>query len=254
MKKERLIKQSSLLMVFSALLTVICLILSLPLVSAAEDTSKVEGVEVLIQTDKNSYTAEETVHATVTITNGNYYAIENLQLQIFVPDGLILADESLATKTLRLEPGETLKLEGIDFTWKNPNEVNQELCEYNAKAEKVEKRVSFAKDTLAKLSFEDETFDAVVSNMAFHKASGNKQDMVREAIRVLKPGGAFCIEDNFRSRRLFGNMEKFCEDLLAEGVVSEIHYAPNNDKLDFIPSYLRFPWTLGNMGMIWGKK
>lgn len=122
MKKERLIKQSSLLMVFSALLTVICLILSLPLVSAAEDTSKVEGVEVLIQTDKNSYTAEETVHATVTITNGNYYAIENLQLQIFVPDGLILADESLATKTLRLEPGETLKLEGIDFTWKNPNE------------------------------------------------------------------------------------------------------------------------------------
>lgn len=145
------------------------------------------------------------------------------------------------------------KVVGVD-AWKNPNEVSQQLCDYNAKAEEVDKRVTFQQESLAKLSFEDEKFDAVISNMGLHKASGDKREMIKEAIRVLKPGGAFCLEDNFRSKRLFGNMEQFCEQLLADGVVSEIHYAPKNDKLDFIPFYLRFPWSLGRMGMIWGKK
>ena len=92
----------------------------------------------------------------------------------------------------------------------------KELCEQNAQAEGVS-NVSFQKGDACKLGFSDETFDAVTSNYVYHNITGkNKQALLRETLRVLKKGGTFAIHDLMEPVR-YGNMEKFVQELKAEG-------------------------------------
>lgn len=56
-------------------------------------------------------------------------------------------------------------------------------------------RITFQKGDAAQLPFADESFDAAVSNFVFHevRTAKDKRDVVREALRVVKPGGAFSV-------------------------------------------------------------
>ena len=68
-----------------------------------------------------------------------------------------------------------------------------------------------------KLDFPDETFDAVTSNYVYHNMVGvNKQQLLRETLRVLKKGGTFAIHDLMSPVR-YGDMQKFAETLKEEG-------------------------------------
>ena len=67
------------------------------------------------------------------------------------------------------------------------------------------------------LDYPDETFDAVTSNYVYHNISGvNKQELLRETLRVLKRGGTFAIHD-LMSRARYGDMEGFAQQLRDEG-------------------------------------
>lgn len=93
---------------------------------------------------------------------------------------------------------------------------SRELCESNAQAEGVS-NVSFQKGDACKLDFPDETFDVVTSNYVYHNITGsNKQDLLRETLRVLKKGGTFATHDMMEPAR-YGDMEAFAEELKAEG-------------------------------------
>ncbi len=48
-------------------------------------------------------------------------------------------------------------------------------------------------------------------------------------------------------------MNEFVEQLKAEGI-TEIHYLPEVDQMDFIPGFIRAPWMLYQMGLIYGRK
>ena len=105
---------------------------------------------------------------------------------------------------------------GIDRWGAEYASFNKELCEKNAEAEGVS-NVSFQKGDACKLDFPDETFDAVTSNYVYHNITGkNKQALLRETLRVLKKGGTFAIHDLMEPSR-YGDMEKFVEELKAEG-------------------------------------
>ena len=84
---------------------------------------------------------------------------------------------------------------GMDY-WGKEWSYAKEQCEQNAKLEGVAARGRFEKGDAAKLAFPDETFDAVVSNFVFHevRTAKDKRDVVREALRVLKKGGAFSLQ------------------------------------------------------------
>ncbi len=106
------------------------------------------------------------------------------------------------------------------------------------------------------LDFPDETFDAAVSNFVFHevRSAKNKRDVVKEALRVVKKGGAFSFQDMFSQKSLYGDMEEFVEELKKEGI-TEIHYIGNLEKkLDFIPGYATTPWMISGMGILYGRK
>ena len=53
--------------------------------------------------------------------------------------------------------------------------------------------------------------------------------MVREALRIVKKGGAFSFQDMFSQKALYGDMEEFVEELKKEGI-TEIHYIGNLEK------------------------
>lgn len=105
---------------------------------------------------------------------------------------------------------------GIDKWGPEYASFSKKLCEENAAAEGIE-NVVFGKGNAVKLGFDDESFDAVTSNYVYHNIAGcDKQKLLRETLRVLKKGGTFAIHDLMEPAR-YGDMEKFCEELRAEG-------------------------------------
>ena len=105
---------------------------------------------------------------------------------------------------------------GVDRWGKDYAEFSLPLCRSNAKAEGVS-NTEFQKADATKLSFADETFDAVTSNYVYHNISGvDKQELLLEALRTLKKGGTFAIHD-LMSKNRYGDMEAFCRKLKEMG-------------------------------------
>lgn len=146
------------------------------------------------------------------------------------------------------------KFVGMDY-WGKEWSYAKEQCENNALAEGVSDKMYFEKGDAAKLNYSDNAFDAVVSNFVFHevKTQPDKRLVVREALRVVKKGGAFAFQDLFGQKAIYGDMNIFIGELKNEGI-SEIHYIPDVDKMSFIPSYVRAPWMLYGVGLIYGIK
>lgn len=118
------------------------------------------------------------------------------------------------------------KMVGLDRWGLEYSNYSKKLCENNAEAEGVS-NTEFVKGDAVKLDFDDETFDAVTSNYVYHNITGvNKQKLLRETLRVLKKGGTFAIHD-IMSKARYGDMEKFMEELKAEGY-EEVRMIPTD--------------------------
>ncbi len=105
---------------------------------------------------------------------------------------------------------------GIDRWGKEYASFNKLLCESNAKIERAQ-NVSFMQGNALKLPFEDETFDAIVSNYVYHNIpSKDRQSILLETLRTLKKGGSFAIHDIF-SKRKYGDMDAFLRKLKGMG-------------------------------------
>ena len=92
-----------------------------------------------------------------------------------------------------------------------------------------------------------------MSNFVFHevRTQPDKLALVKEALRVVKPGGYFAFEDVFYSKRVYGDMDKFVEAL--KPYVDEIHFEDMR-KPDYAPKFLNTPLILGQMGMYLGQE
>lgn len=147
------------------------------------------------------------------------------------------------------------QLTGMDY-WGAEWNYAKEQCERNARTEGVGERIRFVKGDAAHLDFANETFDAVVSNFVFHevRTAKDKRDVVREALRVVKKGGAFAFQDLFDQAALYGDMEEFVQELRHVGV-AEIHYIGGlENKWEFVPGYAKTPWVISGVGILYGIK
>ena len=88
----------------------------------------------------------------------------------------------------------------------------------------------------------------------FHEvhSARDKRDVVREDLRVIRPGGAFAFQDLFGQKKVYGDMEEFLHDLQKEGLVQKIHYIANIEKKASVPSFIHTQWMVKDAGLIYG--
>jgi SAM-dependent methyltransferase len=142
---------------------------------------------------------------------------------------------------------------GLDY-WGAGWDYNKNQCQQNAALEGVPGRIEFVNGTASKLPFEDERFDAVVSNFTFHEVrdAKNKRDVVKEALRVVKKGGLFAFHDLFYQKSLYGDVDEMLTELRTLAI-AEIDIITTST-LEIIPNFLRTPSMLGTIGLLYGRK
>ncbi|MTK07055.1 MAG: class I SAM-dependent methyltransferase [Hungatella sp.] len=145
------------------------------------------------------------------------------------------------------------EITGIDY-WGAQWNYAREQCEENRRIEQVQP-ITFIKGDAATLPFQSESFDAVISNFVFHEVmtQSDKRKLVREALRVVKKGGVFAFHDLFEQKILYGDMKVLVEELKKEGI-TEIYYIPHTENMKCIPFYVKAPWLLSGLGMLYGVK
>jgi SAM-dependent methyltransferase len=142
---------------------------------------------------------------------------------------------------------------GLDY-WGGQWEYSQKVCEANAALEGVAGRVTFRQASAGKLPFEDGIYDAVVSNLTFHevKDTKDKKDLVREALRVLKPGGSFAFQDLFLWKQIYGEPDELVKTVRDWGT-GEVEFI-NTSKSPFLPAAVKLPFMVGTIALLKGKK
>ena len=141
--------------------------------------------------------------------------IEEVASHVDLPEGGEALDVGCGSGALTIacakrSPG--ARVLGVDRWGKEYASFNKPLCESNAQAEGVS-NVSFARGDATHLEFEDERFDAVVSNYVYHNIPvRDRQEILMETLRVLKKGGTFALHDIF-SKAKYGDIEAFMQKL-----------------------------------------
>ena len=140
---------------------------------------------------------------------------------------------------------------GVDY-WGNPWTYSKIICDRNAKIEGVENRVGFQRASAVGLPYEDEEYDLVISNFVFHSVRVvNKRSLIKEALRVVKKGGAFAFQDLF-NKQFYGDIDLFQEEIKTWGL-KEVKLIDTSDFV-YIPIALRINHMLGNSRILYGIK
>ena len=153
---------------------------------------------------------------------------------------------------LAMEAG-SLCVTGVDL-WNADWEYSMDDCVRNAVRCGVGERVKFERASAEALPFPDETFDNVVSHFVFHEvaSAGNKLDVVKEALRVLRPSGHFSFHDMFFDVDLYGDPRNLESQVKSLGVDSV--RLIDSRALLHVPSVLMGKRILGNCGILCGRK
>jgi SAM-dependent methyltransferase len=159
-----------------------------------------------------------------------------------------------AALTLRLAQAyPSAQVTGCDFWGKNWD-YSQGVCEQNARLAGVAERVVFQKASASALPFEQGSFDLAVSNLTFHEVSDtkDKREVLREALRVVRPGGKFAFQDLFLVEAMYGKPEELISLVKSWGI-REVEFVRTCDE-DFIPALLKLPFMVGRIGILYGEK
>jgi SAM-dependent methyltransferase len=145
------------------------------------------------------------------------------------------------------------RVTGCDF-WGRNWDYSQQVCEQNARLAGVAERTVFQKASASALPFEDGSFELVVSNLTFHEVSdtADKRLVLREALRMVKPGGKFAFQDLFLVKAIYGEPEELVSLAKSWGV-RKVEFVRTCDE-PFIPALLKLPFMVGRIGILYGEK
>jgi len=158
---------------------------------------------------------------------------------------------ALAVELAREHPAAAV--DGIDY-WGANWEYSRDACAENARCAGVEARTAFQKASASSLPYPDATFDLVVSNLVFHEVADahDKREVIKEALRVLKPGGSFAFQDLFLEKRLYGEVRTLLDTIGSWGVHRVAFFDSSAEPS--IPRGLRLPFMVGRIGILYGRK
>ncbi|NPV41159.1 MAG: class I SAM-dependent methyltransferase [Anaerolineae bacterium] len=142
---------------------------------------------------------------------------------------------------------------GVDF-WGKSWDYSIKVCEGNAAACGLSGRVDFRQGSAASLPFADGSFDLVISNLVFHEVrdAADKREPLREALRVLKPGGVFVLQDLFLLEPYFGTPQELQDTLRGWGA-GRVEFIRTCDR-EFIPKWVKLPFMVGTLAILRGER
>jgi ubiquinone/menaquinone biosynthesis C-methylase UbiE len=142
---------------------------------------------------------------------------------------------------------------GMDYWGKNWD-YSKKVSTTNAQIAGVDKRVTFQHGSASELPFENASFDLVVSNLVFHEVQNvkDKRISIREALRVLKPGGVFVLQDLFLLKPYYGTPDELMNTVKQWGM-SKVEFIRTCDE-PFIPGLVKLPFMVGTLAIIRGIK
>lgn len=153
-----------------------------------------------------------------------------------------------------MEQAPALTATGIDY-WGANWDYAQAACE--ARASRLGLGVTFRRMDAGRLEFPDECFDIVVSVMCFHEVRAPRTATMRgplvalsEALRVLRPGGAFVFVDRFGEAADYGDPGELAVALQA---TTQLRREPLVETLD-VPWPLNTKRALGRAEILSGRK
>jgi SAM-dependent methyltransferase len=136
-----------------------------------------------------------------------------------------------------------------DASW----EYSKATCDNNARLEGVGERVKFEVGSAATLPYKDQQLDAVVSHFVFHEVDGHdKRDVLREALRTLRRGGAFALQDMFLDKGMYGEIPDLLAAVRSWGI-ADVQFVPSSSLVN-IPPLLKNRRVLGNAGVLYGHR
>ena len=145
------------------------------------------------------------------------------------------------------------RLTGVDY-WGGNWEYSKGVCERNAEVEQVRERVTFQQASASALPFDDEAFDAAISNLTFHEVGDvkDKKQVIREALRVVKKGGSFAFQDLFLWKSVYGSVDDLLATIKSWGI-EQVEFV-DTSRSEFIPRALKLPFMVGTIGILRGRK
>jgi ubiquinone/menaquinone biosynthesis C-methylase UbiE len=154
---------------------------------------------------------------------------------------------ALAIKLAQKYPAAVMT--GIDY-WGKAWDYSKRACEKNAKNAGVGDRTKFIKGSASKIPFDDNTFDAVISNDVFHEVRDTKDKVLlfKEALRVLKDGGVFAIHDTMSYVKDKANLL----ETIRSWNIRSVKHQHNYNKFDLPPIFRKIMNM--KMDLIYGQK
>ncbi len=144
-----------------------------------------------------------------------------------------------------------LKVTGID-QWVKVWDYSKSKCEQNTLLEELSGRVSFRRASAVDLPFPDGKFDAVTSNFVFHTIKINdRKILIKEALRILKPGGAFAFQDLF-NKEFYGDTDSLIRDIKS-WKLKKVEFIKTS-VIFKVPVALRIRYIVGESGILYGIK
>lgn len=180
--------------------------------------------------------------------------VDGLSAYVEAPENGLILDVGCGSGALTIavaKKNPKSKVIGVDRWGKDYASYSKNLCEENAKAEKVD-NVEFREGNAVNLQFLDESFDAVTSNYVYHNIIGVSGDkLLLETLRLLKKGGSFAIHDIFYKRK-YGDMQSFIKTLKDMGY-ENVQMIDTTDGL-FMTKKEAFMYSLSRSAILCGRK
>jgi ubiquinone/menaquinone biosynthesis C-methylase UbiE len=142
---------------------------------------------------------------------------------------------------------------GTDYWGKNWD-YSRAVCKSNAEIAGISDRVTFKNGSAVALPFDENQFDLVVSNLTFHEVMNVKDKSIclKEALRVLKPGGIFVFQDLFLLTPYFGTSDELLQKMKQFGA-EKVKFTPTHGA-PFIPGWIKLPFMVGTIAILHGIK
>lgn len=110
----------------SALAISATMVFSVAALNVSAATTTQDGLEVSLTTDKEAYSKDEKITATLSVKNTNESVVTDIAMETIIPDGYEVADGTKNNKQLdKLAPNETTELK-VAYVEKSKGEVSQD--------------------------------------------------------------------------------------------------------------------------------